>query len=221
MARKSKTSTPPTIRTLEWVPSRSARRSYELRSGTDVLGRLRWPKMFGSLAEGEFGDQRWTFKRGGFLRPRVLVRPAGSDENAAVFEMSFGGGGLLRTNTGQCFQWSRQGFWSQQFVFSYESGSAALLKETRASRRDVSPFLVGGARTRSAPPTRDGATAIQPGAELLTIEPKVAVLRRTASVNVQAEALDLPELPLLLLLGWYVTILIADDGSAAVVACCS
>jgi len=145
-----------------------------------VIARIRWPRTFGSLAEAEFGEYRWTFKRWGFLRPRVTVRTDSAAEYSAVLELSFGGGGLLRMRSGRCFRWTRQGFWSRQFVFADDQG-----------------------------------------AELVFIEPKLGVLRRSGTVHVHVKATPLPELPLLLLLGWYVTILIADDEASAVAICCS
>jgi len=145
-----------------------------------VIGRIRWPKMFRSLAEAEFGEDRWTFKRAGFLRPRVTVRMDATAEDAAVLELSFGGGGLLRMRSGRCFRWSRQGFWSHRFVFADDKG-----------------------------------------VQLVVIEPKLGVLRRSGAAHVHEKAATLQELPLLLLLGWYVTMLIADDDAAVVATCCS
>jgi hypothetical protein len=135
--------------------------------------------MLGSLAEAEFGENRWTFKRGGFLRPRVTVRTNTAAEDAAVLELSFGGGGLLRVRSGRCFRWSRQGFWSHRFAFADDKG-----------------------------------------VELVIIEPKLGLLRRSGAAYVCEKAADLQELPLLLLLGWYVTMLISDDDAAAVAVCC-
>jgi hypothetical protein len=136
--------------------------------------------MFGSLAEAEFGDDHWTFKRGGFLRPRVTARAEGSAADSDVLELSSGGSGLLRTNSGRCFRLNRQGFWSQRFLFTDANGE-----------------------------------------ELVIIEPKIGLLRRTGAVHVHETASKLRELPLLLLLGWYVTMLISDDDAAVVAACCS
>lgn len=49
-------------------------RTYELRAGDTVLGRLRWPARLGSLADGDFGDRHLSLKRTGFLAPQVVLR---------------------------------------------------------------------------------------------------------------------------------------------------
>jgi len=179
MRNKAKRLTDHGLPTFQWVPVKGAKRSYELRSGTNVVGRMRWPQTFGSLAEAEFGDDHWTFKRGGFLRPRVTVRSQGANEDSAVLELSFGGGGLLRIRDGRCLRWIRQGFWSQRFAFADEKG-----------------------------------------VELVLIEPKFGIMRRSGAVRTAREASSLRELALLILVGWYVTMLIADDDAAAVAVCC-
>jgi hypothetical protein len=52
---------------------------------SDPFAVLRWAKRWGSLATGESADRYWSFKRVGFLRPRITIREAGSDSNVAVF----------------------------------------------------------------------------------------------------------------------------------------
>src|SRR5262245_2644107 len=56
---------------LRWVQTGSLPRGFELRAGKEGLATLRWQKMLGSLAVGESASGAWSFKRGGFLNPRV------------------------------------------------------------------------------------------------------------------------------------------------------
>jgi len=179
MASKSR-AVHPQAPSFEWVPAKGSKRTYELRCGNQVAGWIRWPKMFGSLAEAQFGERQWTFKRGGFLRPHVTVRLAATGEDAGVLEHSWTGGGMLHMANGRSFPWDRKGLWSHRFAFCDASGS-----------------------------------------ELVVVEPKVGLLRRTGKVQVSQKAEQLPELPVLLLLGWYVTMLMADEDAAVVVTCCS
>ena len=76
---------------LRFAPAKGFKRAYELQATNQSLGRIRWTNIFGSLAEADFGARRWTFKRGGFLRPRVTVREASSEEDVAVLELYWGG----------------------------------------------------------------------------------------------------------------------------------
>lgn len=60
------------------------------------------------------------------------------------------------------------------------------------------------------------------GVELIGIEPKFGFVRRTATIDISAAAARMPELGLLVALGWYVIMLIIDDEAAGgAVICCS
>ena len=131
MARKAKQPTEPIVRTLQWIPSKGRRCSYDLRAGDRTIGCVSWPKLFGSLAEGAFAEERWTFKRGGFLRPRVTARPQGSVADSAVLELSFSGGGGLKTKSGRHFQLHRQGFWSKRYGIKDERGTENYILEPK------------------------------------------------------------------------------------------
>jgi len=174
---RSKDKRRPGAPSLRWVPARGLKRAYELHSDKGILARLRWAKLFGSLAEAEHGGQRWSFKRGGFLRPRVTSREQGSDAEVAVLELSWAGSGMLTMHAGTRFRWKRHGFWGRRFAITDESGS-----------------------------------------ELITFEPKFGLVRRTGAVTTPAKATKMPEFGLLVTLGWYVILLLADDEAAVVAA---
>jgi len=175
--KKSQPSTP----SLRWVPAKKLKRAYDLQADDENFGRIRWPKLFGSLAEAEYRGSRWSFKRGGFLRPHVTVRERSSEVDLAVFELSWGGSGLLKMCGGARFRWERLGFWSRRFAFTDEVGI-----------------------------------------ELVAFEPTFGLLRRTGPVETHGEIGKMPEFGLLVTLGWYVIMLIADDEAAsAAVICCN
>jgi len=77
--------------------------TYELRSGPDLVATLRWQK--GSLFLGEAVEGRWTFKRAGFLRPKVTVRLENSPTNLATLGFS-GSGGRLEVTDGRAYFWT-------------------------------------------------------------------------------------------------------------------
>jgi len=76
---------------IEWRQPSAFTRSYELVSGDDVLATLVFPKVFGSLADARWGSEAWTFKRQGFLHPRVTVRRPDSDVDIAMYEPNWTG----------------------------------------------------------------------------------------------------------------------------------
>jgi hypothetical protein len=116
----------------KWVQPKITRREYELRAGGERLAALRRIRIFGSLAELDTADGRWTLKRQGFLRPRVSVRRAGSEDEYATLVLSWLGDGALHMSDGRAFAWKR-GFWSRQYTLTTEQGEELIvLKPTLA-----------------------------------------------------------------------------------------
>jgi hypothetical protein len=89
-----------------WVGDEKA---YELRSGDDVVGRLRWEK--DSLASGETATQGWTFNMVGFWRRRLTIREPGSNVDVALFRPSWNGGGTLELGTDRELRFIPANFW--------------------------------------------------------------------------------------------------------------
>jgi len=92
-------------------------RAYELRSADAPIGSLRFEKSCGSLASAEVASQKWTFKRAGFLAPRVTVRSANLEDDIAVFRPHWSGGGTLHFADGHQVQWNCTNFWGSQWAF--------------------------------------------------------------------------------------------------------
>jgi hypothetical protein len=147
-------------------------RQYELVSGTDVVGGLRWESMFGSLATAETADAAWTFKRAGFMSPRVTVRVPGSDSDLAVLRVGLKGDGLLHGPERRNYQWQRTSFWRSEWAFATETGR----------------LLVG-------------------------FDPDFSLLKHAATVKLEPEALQVPDLPLLVTLGWYLMLLLSEEAA--------
>jgi hypothetical protein len=108
-------------RTLLWTQTSAFQRVFELHAGDDVAGTLCWQKAFGSLALAESSDGVWTFKRSGFLRPKVTVRLPGSETEVAEFKPGWGGEGILRFADGHCYQWQHTSFWRSQWAFANDA----------------------------------------------------------------------------------------------------
>jgi len=102
---------------LVWAQPKAMSRAYELRSADSPVGSLRFEKSCGSLASADVASQKWTFKRAGFLAPRVTVRSANLEDDVAVFRPHWSGGGTLHFADGHQVQWRCTNFWGSQWAF--------------------------------------------------------------------------------------------------------
>jgi hypothetical protein len=161
------------VQPLRWTRPSMLTRQYELVSGTEVIGGLRWESMFGSLATAETADGTWTFKRAGFMTPRVTVRAPGSAADLAVLRVGLKGDGLLHGPERRNYQWQRTNFWRSEWAFATETGR----------------LLVG-------------------------FDPDFSLLKHAATVKIEQEALPIPDLALLVTLGWYLMLLLSEEASA-------
>jgi hypothetical protein len=89
--------------TLRWAPV--GRRSYQLQGGEELAATLDWAAARGSLATGEAADGSWTFKRAGFLRPRVTVRVKGGRTDLALLHSIRSRESRLDFADGRRFAW--------------------------------------------------------------------------------------------------------------------
>jgi hypothetical protein len=80
-----------------------------------------------SLATGQCGESKWTFKRAGFLAPRVLIREAGSDVEIAIFAPRWTGSGWLAFNSGRRYHLRQTNFWGTEWAFEAEDGSPLVI----------------------------------------------------------------------------------------------
>ena len=108
----------------EW--HQSARRAYQLLSRGQEIASLRFEKTCGSLATGMQDQDRWTFKRTGFLAPRITVRTNGSDVNFAEFTPNWCGGGSVIFASGHRYQLHKTNFWGTSWAFEAPDGTAAV-----------------------------------------------------------------------------------------------
>jgi hypothetical protein len=145
---------------LLWVQPQVFTRTWELRSGDEVVANLNWERMTGSLATATSADGQWTFKRTGFLNVRVHIRKAGSDQDIAVFYPKWTGSGTLELADGSRALWYSKGFFQAQWGWKTEQdtdimtfrSTAQLLKHgatlhvdpAGASRHDLSLLALFG-----------------------------------------------------------------------------
>ena len=160
-------------RSLKWVQPSPLRMHYELRSGEESVGILRFRSMWGSFATGECSDGCWTFKRVGFLQTRVTVRRCGADTEIASFvNNTWSGGGTLELPDGRKFP-ATTNFWQTRFEFRDESGGLLVQFDT------------------------------------------AGFLHQSTGVTVYPAAVALPEVPWIVILGCYLSVMMRMDAVTA------
>jgi hypothetical protein len=105
-------------RSLEWRQPTSRRQRYELLGKGEVIASLVFRSSFDTQATMETAHGSWTFKRTGFHHPRITVRPADSEKDAAVYTPGVWGAGTLRFADGETFLWRLLGLWRPEWGFS-------------------------------------------------------------------------------------------------------
>lgn len=159
---------------LEWRQAGTWSRSYELFSGGTRIGSLSFKKAFGTLAEGEVDNAKYSFKRVGFLRPEVTIRKSPFEEDIGRIRLSFGADATLEFTDGKRYNFHRTSFWKGKWSFSDEQGDL-----------------------------------------LMTMQMDLALFRRGSEVMVEAKGREDGHFPVLVLLGWYIMVLMAEENSAA------
>jgi hypothetical protein len=115
---------------LKWEQPSALTMHYELSAGSKVAATLRFRTPFGSFATAESADGCWTFKRVGFWRTKVTVRPCGSEGDFASFRNNtWTGGGTLELADGRTFR-ATTNFWQTKFGFETESGETLIQFQT-------------------------------------------------------------------------------------------
>ena len=112
---------------LEWLQPKTLEHYFELQAGPAQLATLAFHSAWGTLATAETADGTWTFKRVGFLNPRVTVRVAGSPDNLAVYQPKFWGDGTVTFADGVAFRWQPTNFWATEWAFTL-AGDATLVR---------------------------------------------------------------------------------------------
>ena len=105
-------------------------------AGDQETGRLFFSGKSGSLAKGATAHGEWTFKREGFLHPRITVRKTGEDSNCGALMLSANGNGKLNFAWGEDFSFVTGG-WMQNH-WSFNRGPLEMVRFSRdGSSADV------------------------------------------------------------------------------------
>ena len=110
----------------DWRQPAALKRFHELTCGGDVIGTLQFAGGCGSLATAESAYGSWTFKRAGFLSPRITVRKVDESGELAVFVPKWTGGGELHMTGGESYKLKCLSFWGGDWAFENQRGEALL-----------------------------------------------------------------------------------------------
>ena len=111
-------------RELKWIQPRATSREFELKADDEVAAVLRFRTLFGSLATAETADGSWSFKRVGFWQTHVTIRPAGVDEETAIFvNNTWTDGGTLTLADRRQLR-ANTNMWNSKYEFKTESGES-------------------------------------------------------------------------------------------------
>lgn len=126
---------------LEWLQPKTLERTYELQAGPAQLATLTFHSALGTLATAATADGAWTFKRIGFLNPRVTVRVAGSPDDLAVYQPKFWGDGTLTFAGGAAFRWRPTNFWATEWAFTGADDTPLIRFRAGAEKARLSDIL--------------------------------------------------------------------------------
>ena len=111
-------------------------RSFVLEAEGQEMGRLGFSAKSGSLAQGMTAHGEWTFKREGFLHPRITIRKTGADANCGSLTLNANGNGKLSLAGAEDFNLVTAG-WLQSH-WSFNRGITEIVRFSRdGSSADV------------------------------------------------------------------------------------
>lgn len=137
---------------LEWTQPKAMERLFELRSGERVLASLEFQSSFGSLAVAACGEERWTFKRVGFFRPRVTIRREGEQKDLAVYRPKWTSSeGTLEFFGGQTYVFQTANFWATRYVLASADGQVLVSYQSGLEENHLKDIFKSQARVEIDP----------------------------------------------------------------------
>jgi hypothetical protein len=115
----------------------SCNRSYELKLNDEVVGTLKRPSFWSSNFLAETQDERWMFRRGGWLGTGAQIVDLASQQAIATLTSGWGCGGTLTFADGQTFRLECRGWWRPVWSVIAEGGETLLRLHTREKAVEV------------------------------------------------------------------------------------
>ena len=119
------------ITDLQWLRDPRSSRTHLLSCHEGLVGTLSFQGLCGSLAKGETAHGSWTFKREGFLHPRVSIRREGSDVAIGILSLSRSGAGTLLLSGSGEYRFTSTCWWPNRWSFEKGSQNVVRFERTR------------------------------------------------------------------------------------------
>lgn len=116
---------------LSWRQLSATQRNYELVSGGQVIASLRFVKTLGTLAEAQIKGVTYSFKRIGFIHPKITIRKAPFEQDIGAVEMSWRGTGTAVMNNGRRYLLKRASTWGGKWEVLDDNGEALATMKLR------------------------------------------------------------------------------------------
>ncbi|MCU0452524.1 MAG: hypothetical protein MUE68_02620 [Bacteroidetes bacterium] len=139
---------------LLWKSVEAFKPVYELRSNDVPVARISWTKEWGTLAEAQYGDLRYAFKRNGIWNPCLTVRVEGTPYDIARLEFRWMSGADLKLQNGTIYSWSMTSTWRQEWAFTAADGTKPVVFRTKYTMKGLQADVTvegGFQRHRDAP----------------------------------------------------------------------
>lgn len=108
---------------LSWEPSQTAKYTYELRAGDEVLATLRQESRWGQRRVAETAEGAWIFDKRGVWRPQTLILDVGSGAEAARLARSgWSGKATLDLPSGRHYLWRATNIWRSRWEWQDTQG---------------------------------------------------------------------------------------------------
>jgi hypothetical protein len=126
---------------LRWLRQSETPLQFDLRSGDDLIARLKWSDGSRTLARFQTSEGTWTLKRVGFLNPRVTMRVEESVENAALLTVHLNYHSIAISKDG-VYRFHRAGVLVPAWKVTQEPGGEVLHVEPVRDGRKLSAGAV-------------------------------------------------------------------------------
>jgi len=127
--------------TLQCVQPSIWKPEYEVRSGAEVVGTIRFPMALSSKAEAESGDGHWIIENRGFFKQKLIVsRPNGQKPVAEYVFRAFGENKIRLSETRSLRL--KRNFWKREYALTTDMNMPLFkLKEGAVLKGEIDIIL--------------------------------------------------------------------------------
>jgi hypothetical protein len=113
-------------------------RSYQLKHNDEIVGTLKRPSFWSANFVAETPENRWTFRRSGFLGSGSEILETASAQPLAMFKQAWAGTGAVTFHDGEAFRLECRGLWHPVWTITAEDGTRVLQLHSREKTVEVS-----------------------------------------------------------------------------------